>query len=236
MSDRSLVHVIVVLATSLVVTQASSATVVQPDSVAHGAGLGVTASEQQQPVLVSCDHGWYEYPIAVVTGVLVSWATIRLQSRHDRKARLRQEARKYAVVARSARDELRLYEDKLRQLSSEFKDIISALRNRSERVFLVPSYGVYPAFLEHVKLQLSEFYREESLVRQLSACHFELEHIRDRLEEAKRALRASPPEPAGYPANLAGFVLLLDNDVKVFAATAQSLDDEARKATDGGRS
>jgi hypothetical protein len=97
--------------------------------------------------------------------------------------------------------------------------------------FIIPSYSLYPRFLEKSKIELARARRNPDLIRQVSRTHFELSHIAERLVELKRDWSDGPANLAFARSNLEEFKKLVDDGIPGFNACATALEKEGEAMT-----
>src|SRR5437870_872404 len=85
----------------------------------------------------------------------------------------------YIIALEFARNELVFYLGKLKQLVDELDAAEREITHRRKPI--IPTYDVYPSFLEQAKITLARLYKNAQLVQQVGHCHYELSHIRQRL-------------------------------------------------------
>ncbi len=127
-----------------------------------------------------------QYVIGIFLGVIVSFLSLLLHGWYRDKKDEKNESKKYSLCLVSTKNELPFYLDKLIQLSDNISEIINAIQNES--LIIIPSYSLYPDFLEKTKIEINSYFRNSQLVRDIGHCHFELSHISERLKNTKDEL------------------------------------------------
>ena len=118
--------------------------------------------------------------------------------------------------------------DKLHQLSNEITDIITSITPAQTKSIIIPSYSLYPDFLEKSKIEINSFFRNSDLVKNIGECHFELCHILERLNFLKDEFK-KPFNQLHIPTtitNLEGFGSLVDKNIKTFECVISDIDKE----------
>jgi len=133
------------------------------------------------------------------------------------------ELESYIVALTFSRDEITFYIQLLDQLSGELGRIAGGFAKVPHDPFIIPTYSLYPKFLEQSKIDLARFRRNADLVRRVSRTHFELSHIAERLAELKRDWIEGPANLALARSNVEGFKKLVDDDIPGFASCAEAL-------------
>ena len=121
---------------------------------------------------------------------------------------------------------MEFYNDKLHQLSDEARKIITAIGTNSNPI--IPTYSLYPKFLENSKINLNKFYRNIDIVKRIGHCHFELSHIQERLELIKKELRILY-DPQLQISNVGGFKGLVDSNIIEFQGMINDINSELKK-------
>lgn len=164
--------------------------------------------------------------IPIIVAVLSSWVTLWLTNRTNNKLKKEDDEKKYLNLVISTINELEFYLTKLNQLTTEAQAII--LNLSSQTPVLIPTYSLYPSFLEQAKLNLSSFNKNPELVKRVGHCHFELSHIQQRLELMKAELRAKSNLPA-LISNVGGFKALVDSNITEFNLVISELRKELKQ-------
>jgi hypothetical protein len=148
-----------------------------------------------------------------------------LNQYHQESKEKIKELKEYIATLQSAANELEFYGNKLKQLSEELDRI--AIELKAWRIlWIVPTYSIYPNFLEKCKITINRFQKNPNLVKEVGNCHFELCHILERLNLLKAEMRVSlPTEPRAmteqlktHRVNVEGFKGLVDDNIPVFKA------------------
>ena len=165
---------------------------------------------------------------AVLLGVAVSFASFCLKELIQAWRARKRRSNEYGHALAATMDELRFYLGTLKQLEGEANAILLALS--AGKPFSVPTYSLYPSFIEHAKMDLGNFHRSSGLVGRVSRCHFELCHVSERLTRLKAvALVRTPAGASLAPENVRGFVRLITENIQRFEQTIESLAAEVDK-------
>jgi hypothetical protein len=173
---------------------------------------------------------------AVLGGVVATFVGFLLNQRHQDYKEKVKELKEYIVALQAAADELEFYGYKLNQLSSELAGLAKKVEEWSVD-WIVPSYSIYPNFLEKCKSTIYTFYKNPTLVKDVGHCHFELCHILERLNLMRRELRA-PLESEGaartkqlrvHLFNVNGFKGLVDSNIPVFKRVREAILSERKQ-------
>jgi hypothetical protein len=166
----------------------------------------------------------------IVSTILTIFATflgfLGSQKLENRRKRLAEDQR-YKILLTSAKDELEFYKPKLTVLSEQLNAISKSIE-ASGTTIILPSFNLYPAFLETLKSQILSFMRDGELSKEIGHCHFELCHIRERLLEL---IKNTPPgitPDQAFSVNIAGFKTLVDNTISSFTTTADDLEEKIK--------
>ena len=168
--------------------------------------------------------------VGVVGGVVATFVGFLLNQRYQDDKEKIKNLKEYIATLYSAANELEFYTDKLKQLSGELDCLIEQLRHwRTE--WIIPTYSIYPDFLEQCKITINRFHRNPTLVKDIGHCHFELCHILERLDLLKRQMYAPLPTDAAaltqqlqlHRVNANGFKGLVDANIPVFQAARESV-------------
>lgn len=179
----------------------------------------------------AASDGWgFKVVLGLVGGTFATFVGFLLNQHHQHCKESIKEVRDYIVALQSAADELEFYGGKLGQLSSEMGAIANEIQSRNT-TWIIPTYSIYPDFLEKMKVALSTFYRNPDLVKQVGHCHFELCHILARLDLIKTELRVPlgndrvqvTVQLKNHLQNVLGFKGLLDLNIRTFSATRDAI-------------
>jgi hypothetical protein len=162
--------------------------------------------------------------LGAVAGLLGYYLADHLQRKNQRKS----EAERYLAVLESVKDELRFYGDKLGSLSGQLGKLAADLR-AGTGTYVFPSYTVYPAFLEKMRLDLVSFGRNREIVLDLGSCYFELGHILERLNQLKSALGTQHFKPQDMVTNVDGTKGLVDQNIQSYKDAAGKFDVEIER-------
>jgi len=148
--------------------------------------------------------------------------------RDERKALL-----EYLSIVKAAAHELRFYLGKLHRVIEDVEKLAALIPERLQPViFVIPTYDLYPDYLEQIKLELAKRTRNDGLVQQISNCHFELCHIRERFAQTKAAFSEHFLNIAHASnlrtENLAGFLALVRQNIELFEKCIDAFDLEAK--------
>ncbi len=159
----------------------------------------------------------------VVLGFLLN------QYHQESKERIK-ELNEYIAALQSAANELDFYRAKLTQLSGEL-EAIAAKASSWRADWIIPTYSIYPSFLEKCKITINAFQRNAYLVKEIGHCHFELCHILERMNVLKHDLRTELSTDARilteqlktHFGNAKGFKGLVDSNIPVFKAASEAI-------------
>lgn len=136
------------------------------------------------PMIVAEGGGFLE---SQVGAALVSGGTAIVAfffgQHFERAKERRREWSDYHNALQLTQHELEFHVERFLQLSKELTSLAEQLRNGVH--YVVPSYTLYAASLEHFKMLLGGFLRNSDLVKAVGECHFELSHIIERLDFTK---------------------------------------------------
>jgi hypothetical protein len=168
-------------------------------------------------------NDWTKIIIAIAGGIVATFVGFFLNQRQQKEKAKEKDLKEYIIALQSTANELGFYKQKLTQLSDDLAKLSHQMKNM--QAWVIPSYSVYPDFLEKCKGTLNVFFKNPDLVRDIGHCHFELCHIKERLESIKTELQ-TPIEPgpvfevmpkvSRIHANVEGLKLLVDSNLPVF--------------------
>jgi hypothetical protein len=178
----------------------------------------------------SSDSWGIKILVGVVAGVVATFLGFLLNQYHQDSKETIKETKEYIASLQSAANELEFYTGKLQQLSSE----LEALEKRLEAWktnWVIPTYSIYPDFLEKCKITISAFHKNPKLVKEVGHCHFELCHILARLDFLKKEMNTTMEGSATditrelntRRINCGGFKALVDENIPVFKATREEI-------------
>jgi|GEM_PF-5363526 len=179
------------------------------------------------PNLISCladiSDPWYFKLASFAGGIVATFIGFFLNQYHQNNKEKIKELKEYISSLQSSANELEFYNAKLNQLSGELEKLANTLQQRN--VFIIPSYSLYPDFLEKCKIALNTFHKNPHLVKEIGHCHFELCHILARLDFLKVEMSTSLQQSQTqlHIANIRGFKELVDSNIPVFKATCDLL-------------
>ena len=175
--------------------------------------------------------GWgIKILVGLVAGVVATFLGFLLnQYQQDNKDTIK-EIKEYIAALQSAANELEFYTDKLQQLSSELDALVKRLEAWKTN-WVIPTYSIYPDFLEKCKTTISVFHKNPKLVKEVGHCHFELCHILARLDFLKKEMNAIIEGSAAditrelntRRINCGGFKALVDSNIPVFQAAREEI-------------
>ena len=169
---------------------------------------------------------WYFKLASFAGGIVATFLGFLLNQRYQNDKEKIKELKEYIASLQSAANELEFYGEKLKQLSGEVDRLIGALRDwRTD--WIIPTYSIYPDFLEKCKITINTFHKNPVLIKEIGHCHFELCHILARLDLLKEQMFSPLPQnPAAlteqlkiHRVNANGFKGLVDSNIPVFKAT-----------------
>ena len=172
------------------------------------------------------NEAWYFKLASFAGGIVATFLGFLLNQRYQNDKEKIKELKEYIVSLQSAANELEFYGNKLKQLSGELDKLATALK-AWETNFIIPTYSIYPNFLEKCKATINAFHKNPHLVKEVGHCHFELCHILARLDLLKNQMYAPlPTDPRMRTEHLKmhcfnanGFKGLVDSNIPVFKAT-----------------
>lgn len=165
------------------------------------------------------------YSNPLISAVLGSLITLFVTTWIGTRQKERELDQKYLNLVTSTINELEFYLTKLNQLATEAQAIILNLSSQTPP--LIPTYSLYPTFLEQAKLNLSSFNKNPELVKRVGHCHFELSHIQQRLELMKTELRMKKNSHV-LILNVGGFKALVESNVTEFNLVISELKKEVK--------
>ena len=167
--------------------------------------------------------------VAAIIGFVSALFVYYLTDRSQSKKKADEDRRKYLVLLSATMKELLFYQGKLATLSEKLAGCITDLKKGTPGIIL-PSFSVYPEFLEQSKIQLNSLFQNASIVQKVGHCHFELCHVLERLNWLKgdifMEMVRQPQNLNAVIANLDGIKGLLVITSKVFGDTASTLNNE----------
>lgn len=129
-------------------------------------------------------EGWTKALFGLAGGILATFLGFILNQYHQDNKEKIQRTEEYLAALQSAANEIEFYTGKLNQLSSELDDLTKRLEAWKTN-WVIPSYSLYPDFLEKCKITINAFFKNPKLVKDVGHCHFELCHILSRLDSLK---------------------------------------------------
>ncbi len=163
--------------------------------------------------------------LGVAIGVFTSFLGFLANSRYSKRQNEKKKLGEYCNSLRSIRDELYFYIEKLKQLSKDFASIQKQISMGQQ--INIPSYSLYPNFLERAKIEQYVFFKNPVLVKKIGKCHYELAHVSERLNFFKK--KASNKEWSFFnKANLIGYRMLLGHKIKQFKSVISEIDLELK--------
>lgn len=160
------------------------------------------------------------------SAALASIITLILNNIYNSRKKKKEELLNYKTLLMTTKNELEFYIVKFDQLKTESDDIIKAINKKSSPI--IPTYSLYPKFLENSKIGLNKFFKNVNIVKRVGHCHFELSHISERLELLKKELRTAF-NPQKEIANIGGFKKLVESNITEFNNTVNVIDSEISK-------
>lgn len=151
--------------------------------------------------------------LTLVAAFVGFWAALLV----DRYRAGVEERRRFSAAITSAGNELEFYVAKLKYLSDQLGALVNAFESPNNGRLVLPSYTLYPSFLEQAKNRLAEFMRQPELVKEVGHCHFELGHVVKRLD---RLQTSRPMRNDEYRSNLLNFKGLVDQTTGEFERVA----------------
>jgi hypothetical protein len=181
-------------------------------------------------MLANCNPSFWDSQlfaaiIGAASAIIVFAAGAAWKDWKEKKTKLE----KYLVTLTFSVDEVSFYKERLDQLSEELGKLAATLGTAGSVRVIIPSYSLYPKFLERSKLELAKFHRNAALVKKVSRTHFELCHIAERLSELKKTFADGSTNSAFTRSNVEGFKSLIDDDAPGFVACGEALAAEAEK-------
>lgn len=139
---------------------------------------------------------------------------VQTQIKHQKEATIAEKKidsyKKYVQCLATTENELSFYLSKLVQLSGEINNAILAVQNNQS--IILPTYTFYPSFLEKQKIDLSGFFYNSDIIKDVGRCHFELCHIVVRLELYINDMQGVYQNIGMGLANAKGFKSLIDRE------------------------
>ncbi|MBI3414927.1 MAG: hypothetical protein HY043_06330 [Verrucomicrobia bacterium] len=171
-------------------------------------------------------EAWYFKLASFAGGIVATFIGFFLNQRHQNDKDKIKELKEYIASLQSAANELDFYRGKLTQLSGELENLANALKTWKTN-WIIPTYSIYPDFLEKCKITINTFHKNPNLVKEVSHCHFELCHILARLDLLKEQMaeplavdpRILTEQLKTHFINANGFKGLVDSNIPVFKAT-----------------
>lgn len=168
----------------------------------------------------------------VLIGVVVALLSFFVKEYYQDYRRKRIELKRYCICLESTRNELLFYLETFNKLLSDISSIFGAVRTPHK--IIIPTYSLYPNFLEHSKIKLNSFFRNSELVRTVGHCHFELSHILLGLDLMKYQLQSYISNPKLFSASdieydLKGFQKLVTNNIEMFKKAISDIEQELSK-------
>lgn len=186
-------------------------------------------------ILAGASDPWYVKLAGFAGGIVATFVGFFLNQRYQTYKDRIKEFKEYIVSLQSAENELDFYRRKLIQLSGELDNLAKTLDQRNS-FWIVPTYSIYPDFLEKCKITINGFFKNPNLVKELGHCHFELCHILARLDLLKKQLYeplpnnlAASQQMAIHAGNVKGFKGLVDSNIPVFKAASEAILEEKTK-------
>ena len=126
---------------------------------------------------------------------------------------------RWRTLVTVARDEIAFNLGKLEQLEKELGKFVKTLTGQGGQHAFIPSYTVYPEFLEHQRRLIAEHGLSGSeTVKNLGHCAFELRHIAKRIADARTS-----GQPTISASDWQGTHGLVSTNVKTFQGVLEEL-------------
>lgn len=158
------------------------------------------------------------------SAALASIITLIATNIYNARQKRKEELANYKSLLSSTNNELEFYISKLEQLKIDSNNIINAIKTQNSPP-IIPTYSIYPRFLENSKIELSKFYKNSDIIKRVGHCHFELSHICERLELIKKELRTNY-DPQKEVANIGGFLKLVESNLIEFNDVVRTISKE----------
>lgn len=160
--------------------------------------------------------------VSVLMGAVVTFIAFLIKERYYRRKDERKRTVRKIALLQSAGAEIGFYRGKLVQIKNQIDEIIPALT--SEQRVIVPTYTVYPGFIENLKTELARDVEEPDLVKKLSHCHFELAHIARRLADNISMTGKGKGSVKDQQARWGGLRKLVNSNITTFKSFESTLD------------
>ncbi len=183
----------------------------------------------------SSSDSWAKAIVGLIGGVIAAFFGFLLNQYHQTNKEAIATLEGYKICLQSTANELEFYASKLKKLSQDLEEVVKKL-TQWKVDWIIPSYGVYPDFLEKCKITISEHQKNSLIVKNVGHCHFELCHISARLDLFKKQMETQLSQDGGARThelsirliNCEGFKKLVDSNVVVFTNTRDELLAEAK--------
>lgn len=160
------------------------------------------------------------------SAALASIITLILTNFYKNRLKKKEEINNYKVLLLSTKNELEFYISKLKQLDNESLSIIHNIRINEKPI--IPTYSLYPKYLEDAKIRINIFFKNADIVKRISHCHFELSHLSERLELMKKELRTDYDSDIEI-SNVGGLNKLESSNIREFTDVIEELSSEINK-------
>lgn len=142
-----------------------------------------------------------------------------LRHKRDKKDLMRN----YITSLNVVRDEIEFYCGKFEYLQGHNELIQKDLRNGASPS--IPTFSFYPDHIGRIKQDLCTYRKNSGIIKQVTKCHFELNHISERLNHQKDILRSEYDSELMIQ-NIEGFNILINNGIKLFTEAIEVLNKE----------
>ena len=150
---------------------------------------------------------------SLFAAIVASLLTIILSESIKKIKNNKSKKNNYKILLINTQNEVAFYKDKLEQLSLESFKIYNDIINGKDPI--IPTYDLYPDFLEQSKIKLNKLFMNSKIVKNIGECHYELSHIKERLNLMKSTLRKNY-DPKIQVKNVQGFKKLVDKNITQF--------------------
>lgn len=170
--------------------------------------------------------------LSFIFGIMATFIGFLLNQTWQQTKERKQKLEKIIALFESTSAELEFYAEKLKQLSAHLAKVgQSQPPIPGMSGIVVPSYDLYPAFLEKAKLELTTFPQTLPIVSRVGSCHYELCHIQEKLAWFKQlaANQQGPQWLMNVVLTAGGLRGLANQNIASFEATANELKECADK-------